>query len=72
MEEVSKKLAPILHLGEGHHVEDDSNEEKSGEPEVPLETAAASSSRSALEASDLREAIRGRKESIIVKETKVL
>lgn len=72
IEEVSKKLAPILQLGEGHQLENGDSEDKVAEPGVtPLETA-ASNSRSIQEASEVREAIRGRKESVIVKETKVL
>ena len=62
MEEVSKKLAPIIQLDvEGH---EEGEEENMATPE-----AAAASAREAME---VREAIRGRKESIIVKKTKVL
>ena len=65
MEDVSKKLAPIIQLDmEG---QDEGDEDKMAEPEAPDETAA-----SAREAMEVREAIRGRKESVIVKKTKVL
>ena len=65
MEEVSKKLAPILQLGD--HSDGGEGEGEVVDPEAPSEIAT-----SAEEAMEVREAIRGRKESIIIKETKVL
>ena len=70
MEEIGKKLAPILQIGDSHL--SDSEEDKmadSGETPTSDTIAAAPLVQ---EKMDVREAIRGRKESIIVKDSKVL
>ena len=70
MEEVGKKLAPILQVGDSHHSgnEEDKIADSEQAPQASETTAAAS----VQEKMEVMEAIRGRKESIIVKETKVL
>ena len=70
MEEVSKKLAPILQVGDGHH--SDSEEDKMADSVPAPSSKPVVAAPSAREKMEVREAIRGRKESVIVKETKVL
>ena len=69
MEEVSKKLAPILQVGDSYHSEKDDKMADSGQAPTSAPMAAAPSIQEKIE---VREAIRGRKESVIVKRTKVL
>ena len=66
MQEVSKKLAPILQLGEDHHDQGEADERGDKTTEQQKKEAMVQ------EASEMREAIRGRKESVIVKDTRVL
>ena len=74
MEMVSKKLAPILQIGDSHPSADDEGEGKmatdGGQATTDGDTVTAVPSIE--EKMEVREAIRGRKESVIVKGTKVL
>ena len=71
MEEVSKKLAPILQVGDSHHLEKEDKMANSGQA-CTIASAPMAAASSIQEKIEVREAIRGRKESVIVKGTKVL
>ena len=74
MEVISKKLAPILQIGESHPSDED--EDKMAMDSSQATTTTSSDDVAAVpsmeEKMEVREAIRGRKESVIVKGTKVL
>ena len=73
MEMVSKKLAPILQIGDSHPSADDEGEGKMAtDGEATTISDAVAAVPSIEEKMEVREAIRGRKESVIVKGTKVL
>ena len=67
MQEVSKKLAPILQLGVDHQTEADEEEREEDKSKDQQKKEVL-----VQEATEVREAIRGRKESVIVKDTRVL
>ena len=74
MEEVSKKLAPILQVGDNHPTdeEDKMADVDSGQAATRTSETAAAADPSIQEKMEVREAIWGRKESVIVKGTKIL
>ena len=73
MDEVSKKLAPILQVGDSRHSgEDKMADVDSGQAATRTSETAAAADPSIQEKMEVREAIWGRKESVIVKGTKIL
>ena len=70
MEEVGKKLAPILQVGDSH-LSDNEEDKMADSGETPTSNTMATAP-SVEEKMEVREAIRGRKESVIVKDSKVL
>ena len=74
MEEVSKKLAPILQVGDSRpsDEEDKMVDVDNGQATTLTSETAAATDPSVQEKMEVLEAIRGWKESVIVKGTKVL
>ena len=66
MHEVSMKLAPILQVGESHEEAAADEDQPAGVAQPPVDKVDVSAQE------ELRDAIRGRKESVIVEGSRVL